>query len=105
MLKRNSFEVAIKYSSKAFISGSLLAGLLVRRSSTELTMPIPKFATLRADIDPKLEAIIQKALQRDRDKRYQSAAEMMTDLELYLYSDRYGPTNEKLGALSDASLD
>ena len=21
---------------------------------------------------------------------------MMTDLELYLYSDRYGPTNEKL---------
>jgi serine/threonine-protein kinase len=22
---------------------------------------------------------------------------MLTDLELYLYSDRYGPTNEKLG--------
>ncbi len=62
-----------------------------------LTMPIPKFATLRADIDPKLEAIIQRALQRDRDKRYQSASEMLTDLELYLYSDRYGPTNEKLG--------
>ncbi len=62
-----------------------------------LTMPIPRFATLRADIDPRLEAIIQRALQRDRDKRYQSAAEMMTDLELYLYSDGYGPTNEKLG--------
>jgi serine/threonine-protein kinase len=62
-----------------------------------LTMPIPRFGTLREDIDPKLETIIQKALQRDRDKRYQSAAEMMTDLELYLYSDRYGPTNEKLG--------
>jgi serine/threonine-protein kinase len=51
---------------------------------------------LREDIDPKLEAIIQRALQRDRDKRYQSAYQMMTDLELYLYSDRYGPTNEKL---------
>ena len=61
-----------------------------------LTMPIPQFSTLRADIDPKLEGIIQKALQRDRDKRYQNAFEMMTDLELYLYSDRYGPTNEKL---------
>jgi serine/threonine-protein kinase len=59
-------------------------------------MPLPKFSTLRGDIDPKLEAIIQKALQRDRDKRYQSAFEMLTDLELYLYSDRYGPTNEKL---------
>jgi serine/threonine protein kinase len=62
-----------------------------------LTMPIPQFATLRADIDARLEAIIQRALQRDRDKRYQSPLEMLTDLELYLYSDRYGPTNEKLG--------
>jgi serine/threonine-protein kinase len=61
-----------------------------------LTLPIPKFNTLRADIDPKLEAILHKALERDREKRYQSAFEMLTDLEMYLYSDRYGPTNEKL---------
>jgi serine/threonine-protein kinase len=60
-------------------------------------MAIPKFNTLRPDIEPRLEAIIQRALMRDRDKRYQSATEMLTDLELYLYSDRYGPTNEKLG--------
>ena len=63
-----------------------------------LTMPIPRFSTLRSDIDERLETIIQKALRRDRDQRYQSAAEMLHDLELYLYSDRYGPTNEKLGA-------
>ncbi|HEY9248723.1 MAG TPA: serine/threonine-protein kinase [Rariglobus sp.] len=63
-----------------------------------LTMPIPRFSNLRPEIDPKLETIIQKALQRDRDKRYQSAYEMLNDLELYLYSDGYGPTNEKLGA-------
>ena len=62
-----------------------------------LTMPIPQFSSLRPEIDPKLEAIIQKALQRDRDKRYQSAYEMLHDLEVYLYSDGYGPTNEKLG--------
>jgi serine/threonine-protein kinase len=59
-------------------------------------MTLPKFSSLRSEIDPKLETIIQKALQRDRDKRYQTAFEMLTDLELYLYSDRYGPTNEKL---------
>ena len=62
------------------------------------TMPIPKFGTLRAEIDAPLDAIIKKALKRDRDKRYQSAYEMLTDLEVYLYSDRYGPTIEKLGA-------
>ena len=61
-----------------------------------LMLPLPKLSTLRSDIDPKLDTIIQKALQRDRDKRYQSAFEMLTDLEMYLYSDRYGPTNEKL---------
>jgi serine/threonine protein kinase len=63
-----------------------------------LTLPIPQFGELRRDIDARLEAIIQKALRRDRDKRYQTAYEMLTDLELYLYSDRYGPTNEKLGS-------
>ena len=62
-----------------------------------LTMPIPQFSSIRPDIDPRLEAIIQKALRRDRNQRYQSAAEMLNDLELYLYSDGYGPTNEKLG--------
>ena len=62
-----------------------------------LGMTIPQFSTLRPEIDPKLEAIIQKSLQRDREKRYACAYDMMNDLELYLYSDGYGPTNEKLG--------
>ena len=61
-----------------------------------LSLPIPQFSTLRADIDPKLEAVIKRALERDRERRYQSAFDMLTDLEMYLYSDRYGPTNEKL---------
>jgi eukaryotic-like serine/threonine-protein kinase len=62
-----------------------------------LTMPIPQFSTLRPDIDERLERIIQKALRRDRDQRFQSAAEMLHELEVYLYSGGYGPTNEKLG--------
>lgn len=81
----------------------ILLGKNIFRGSTRvesrrniLTLPIPRFSALRADIDPKLEAILHKALERDRDKRYQSAFEMLTDLEMYLYSDRYGPTNEKL---------
>ncbi|WP_414663793.1 serine/threonine protein kinase [Horticoccus sp. 23ND18S-11] len=81
----------------------LLLGRNIFRSSDRaqsrrniLTMPVPQFSKLRPEIEPRLEAIIQRALVRDRDKRYQSAADMLTDLELYLYSDRYGPTNEKL---------
>lgn len=62
-----------------------------------LSMPIPRFSSLRKDIDDKLETIVHKTLERDREKRYQAALDMLTDLELYLYSDRYGPTNEKLG--------
>jgi eukaryotic-like serine/threonine-protein kinase len=73
------------------------ADRLVSRQNI-LTMPIPQFSKLRPEIDPKLEAIIQKALQRDREKRYQSAFEMLHDLEVYLYSDGYGPTHDKLGA-------
>jgi serine/threonine-protein kinase len=61
-----------------------------------LNLPIPRFSTLRPDIPPKLEAIIQKALERNREHRYQSASELMTSLEMYLYGDGYGPTNEKL---------
>jgi serine/threonine-protein kinase len=80
LLGRNIFRAANRLDSRRQI----------------LTMPLPQFSSLRPDIDPKLEAILQRALNRERDKRYQSAHEMMTDLELYLYSDRYGPTNEKL---------
>ncbi|HEX2101645.1 MAG TPA: protein kinase, partial [Candidatus Synoicihabitans sp.] len=81
LLGRNIFRAADRLESRRNI----------------LSLKIPRFRDLRADIDERLEAIIQKALQRDRDKRYQTAFEMLTDLELYLYSDRYGPTNEKLG--------
>lgn len=63
-----------------------------------LSMAIPQFSTLRSDIDPKLEVIIHKCLTRDREQRYQSALDVLTALEIYLYSDGYGPTNEKLGA-------
>jgi serine/threonine protein kinase len=62
-----------------------------------LTMPIPQFSTLRADIKPSLEAVLQRCFQRDRDKRYQSSLDVLTDLEMHLYGEGYGPTNEKLG--------
>jgi serine/threonine-protein kinase len=93
------------------VLAELLLGHNIFRSSDRLesrqnilSLPIPKFGTLRSDINPKLEVILQRTLQRDREKRYQSAYEVLNALEVYLYSDGYGPTNEKLGVYLKESM-
>ncbi len=90
-----------------FSCGVILGELLLGRNIFEdqdpektrrniLSMALPDFREERPEIDEKLAAILNKALERGREKRYQTAGEMLTALEIYLYSDRYGPTNEKL---------
>ncbi|MEM9227359.1 MAG: serine/threonine-protein kinase [Verrucomicrobiota bacterium] len=59
-------------------------------------LSLPDFTRMREGVDTKLNDILHRTLARDRHDRYQTAAEMLTALELYLYSDGYGPTNEKL---------
>ena len=59
-------------------------------------MPLPDFASQRPDIPRGLAEILARALERDRSKRYQKAVDMLVDLEKVLYSQGYGPTNEKL---------
>ena len=61
-----------------------------------LRAPLPDFQKLRPEIDDALAAILRRALERDRERRFQTARELMRELELYLYRDGYGPTNEKL---------
>jgi len=63
-----------------------------------LKLGIPDFTEIRDDIDARLDEIIQYGLKRNREKRYQSARQMLTVLELFLYGKGYGPTNEKLAA-------
>jgi len=53
--------------------------------------------SLYAERLPKvLDEITMKALARDKDKRYRSAALFCADLEKYLYHDRFGVTNQTL---------
>jgi len=63
-----------------------------------LNLACPSIAAHRDDIKPGLEEIVTRALEKDREQRYQLARELLTDLELYLYEDGYGPTHEKLAA-------
>lgn len=63
-----------------------------------LEMPLPNFSDIRPDIDDRLNLIMHTALRRPRDERYQSAEEMLTELESFIYGEGYGPTNEKLAA-------
>ena len=66
-----------------------------------LEMEIPNFSEIRHDVDPRLNNILHLALQRPRDKRFQTADQMLTELEGFIYGDGYGPTNEKLAAYTN----
>jgi len=90
-----------------FSCGIVMAELLLGKNFFEgddplhtrrniLNMKIPDFMRLREGIDERLNDILHKALTRDREDRYSSGEEMLTALEVYLYSDGYGPTNEKM---------
>ena len=63
-----------------------------------LELPLPNFTDLRPDVDEHLNHILHRALERSREGRFQSAEEMLSGLENFIYGDGYGPTNEKLAA-------
>jgi len=46
-----------------------------------LAMPPPSITELRPDIDPRLDRIVQKALKKPREERYQSMRELRADLK------------------------
>ena len=84
------------------ISEMLLGYNIFESADPELTianileLEIPDFQEKRPDIDEKLNAILTKSLERDRDQRYVSADDMLTELEMHIYGTGYVPTNEKL---------
>lgn len=101
------FQITDKRSD-LFSAGVVLAHLLLGRNifagatSEEsrlrmLQLPIPDFRQLKEDIDEPLNAILQRALERNLDRRYPNADELLYDLEHYIYHSGYGPTNETLG--------
>ena len=63
-----------------------------------LELEVPDYSARLPRVDDRLNGMLQKLLARDREDRYQEAADALTDLEYYMYGDGYGLTNEKLSA-------
>lgn len=94
--------------SDLFSTGVVLAHLLLGRNVFRaetaeasrqriLRLPIPDFTVEDPRIDARLNGILRRLLDRDRDQRPAGAAEALEVLERYLYEPGFGPTNEKLG--------
>ncbi|MEM8868268.1 MAG: serine/threonine-protein kinase [Verrucomicrobiota bacterium] len=89
--------------SCAIVLAEMLLGENIFEASTEeatrrniLELSIPDFTEMRPGLDTRLDDLLQYALRRNRDQRFQSAQQMLTALEVFLYAQGYGPTNEKL---------
>ena len=102
-----NFQVTDRRSD-LFSTGVVLSQLLLGHNpfkadssvdsrSRILNMPIPDYTKLGEKIDGRLNLILQKALARDLAQRWQTADELLYELELYIYEGGYGPTNETLG--------
>lgn len=90
-----SSEADIDYRSDLYSAGIILFELITGKklfmdSSDLLVLKkvqqgevIPP-GKIKKDIDPELETIILKSLNKDREKRYDSASDMMKDIETYL---------------------
>lgn len=63
--------------------GSMLAGLSLPAILGARRAFAPRLRTLNPKIAPAIEAIVLKLLQPDADLRYQTAAELLTDLTLH----------------------
>jgi serine/threonine-protein kinase len=53
---------------------------------------LPRLELERRDTPPEIIKIVNKSLQKEPDRRYQSASDMVYDLEYQMYARGYGPT-------------
>jgi serine/threonine protein kinase len=102
-----NFQITDKRSD-LFSAGVVLAHLLLGRNIFKgetaeesrqrmIRLPIPDFRSLDSRVDDRLNQILLRALDRNLDKRYPNADELLYDLEHYIYHSGYGPTNETMG--------
>jgi serine/threonine protein kinase len=62
-----------------------------------LTQPIPRVSEKLPDIDPKLDALVAKALEKKPENRFQTAHEMRNALEDYIAASGTIPRQDEIG--------
>jgi serine/threonine-protein kinase len=83
----------------------LVGDRLFARSDPEATLDavlradIPLPSRRRAEVPTRLDEVLMRALQRDRDARWPSAGEMLAALNKYLYGLEHTPGPREIGAL------
>ena len=81
--------------SLGIVMYEMATGVLPYQGDTPVTVAlkhlqeVPYWPHLYADVKPGLESVILKAILKDPDQRYQSAAEMMRDLDRALQRPEY----------------
>jgi serine/threonine-protein kinase len=73
-------------------------GTLRERVSKLIQEPIPHVRELVPDVDARLEAIVERALERDLDRRYPRMEALGRDLEAYLADLRLASPRQRLVA-------
>jgi len=58
--------------------------------------PMPRLADVRPNVDPQLEAIVMKAIEKDAEARYRTAAEMADALRAHIATEADAVTDESI---------
>lgn len=77
----------------------MFGGTAVQKLKALIHDPIPRLGSVREGIDPELERIVHKALEKDSALRYQSAEAMREELERFLAQSGPPVRNEDIGRL------
>ena len=91
------FSVGVVLGHLLLAKNIFKAGSAEESRQRVLGMTIPDFRTMDTRVDDRLNYILQRALAREVKDRYPNADELLYDLEHYIYSGGYGPTNETMG--------
>jgi serine/threonine-protein kinase len=105
-VRRDALSIQTDLFSSGVLMWEMLTGRrLFARPDADATLAavldsdIPRPSSIRADVPAKLDEVVMRALERDRTKRWQSAADMLAPLNKYLYSLDVAPGPRDVAAL------